>query len=289
LPRLLDFPSRQKVVALFGEVLVDVFPDRKVLGGAPFNVSRHLRAFGLYPLLITRTGNDEIRDQLLAAMEKYGMDIGGVQNDPNHPSGQVTVHIKGNQHKFEILPNQAYDYIHAGMAHMVTLAARPQLIYFGTLAQRGMTSRRALTALLRSCRSPRLLDLNLRQPWYDLPTIEKSIRRADIAKMNEEELAEVAKILHLPGKSAEEHAASLISKFKLERLLVTCGKRGAWQLSKENKIVQTAGQEIIQPIIDSVGAGDGFAAVLILGILSKWPIELTLSRANTFAAAICGI
>jgi fructokinase len=287
---LLKIRSRQKVVALFGEVLVDVFPDRKVLGGAPFNVACHLKAFGLYPLLITRTGNDEVRDKLLDTMARFGMDDRGVQSDLAHPSGQVIVHTDGHHgHSFEIMPDQAYDYIHAGLVHMITLAMRPKMLYFGTLAQRNTISRKALTALLRSSKSPRLLDLNLRQPWYDLPTIEKSLQRANVAKMNDGELAELAELLQVAGNSIEEQAAGIVNRFNLEQLLVTCGEQGAWQLSRDGKLVRASGQAMEQPMIDTVGAGDGFAAVLMLGMLSGWPIESTLTRANAFAAAICGI
>lgn len=286
---LLKTQPRQTVVALFGEVLVDVFPEHKILGGAPFNVARHLKAFGLHPLLITRTGNDEIRDKLLETMARFGMDDRGVQNDPTYPSGQVTVHIEEQGHRFEILPNQAYDHIHAGLVHMITLAMRPEMIYFGTLAQRNATSRKALTALLRSSKSPRLLDLNLRQPWYDLPTVEKSLQRADIAKMNEDELVQVAAMLQAVGSTIEEQAAELVRRFKLEWLLVTCGEQGAWQLSRDGKVVRASGQIMEHPMVDSVGAGDGFAAVLIFGMLSGWPIATILSRANAFAAAVCGI
>ncbi len=286
---VLKIPSRQKVVALFGEVLVDVFPDRRVLGGAPFNVARHLKAFGLYPLLITRTGNDAIRDELLEAMARFGMDDRGVQNDLAHPSGQVAVHTEGHGHRFEILPDRAYDYIHAGLVHMITLAVRPKMIYFGTLAQRCVISRKALTALLRSSKAPRFLDLNLRDPWYDLSTVERSLQRADIAKMNEDELLQVAALLQIPDNTIEEQAAALVHRFNLERLLVTCGEQGAWQLSGSGKLARASGQTMEQPMVDTVGAGDGFSAVLIFGMLSGWPIASILSRANAFAAAVCGI
>lgn len=278
----------QKIVALFGEVLVDAFPDRKVLGGAPFNVARHLRAFGLDPLLITRTGNDEIRDELLRTMSRLGMDIRGVQNDMTHPSGKVAVHLKGSDHQFEILPDQAYDHIHAGIVHMIALAVRPRLVYFGTLSQRSAASRRALTALLSSSHASRLLDVNLRKPWYDISTVKRSLKRADIVKMNDAELSQVASMLQLSGKNPEEHAAALIRQFNLDRVLVTCGEQGAWQLARGGKPIH-AFARARQSFVDSVGAGDGFAAVLIAGTLYGWTAEDTLSRANDFASALCGI
>lgn len=286
--KTLQKTREKRIVALFGEVLVDAFPDRNVLGGAPFNVARHLRAFGLDPLLITRTGNDEIRDELLETMTGFGMDIRGVQNDMTRESGKVVVHIDGNDHSFDILPECAYDHIHAGIVHMIALAVRPEMIYFGTLAQRSEASRRALTALLSSSRAPRLLDINLRKPWYELSTIKRSLKRADIVKMNEEELALVSSMLRLSGKTPEEHAAALVLQFNLERILVTCGEKGAWQLGRGGRKMQAAGRRSGK-FVDSVGAGDGFAAVLITGALQEWADDLTLARATDFAAAICTI
>lgn len=284
----MNFRAEKKAVVLFGEVLVDVFPDKSVLGGAPFNVARHLQAFGLYPLLITRTGNDEIREQLLSAMVQYGMDVSGIQSDPSRPSGQVKVHIDGEQHHFEILPDRAYDYIQADIVRAVSIAARPRLIYFGTLAQRNKTSRQALTALLDSP-STKFLDINLRKPWYDLFTLEGSLDRADIVKMNEDELSEIASMMQFSGKTSEESAAELIRRFQIGRLLVTRGEQGAWQMDRNGKVFHVNGKKLEQPLVDTVGAGDGFAAVLIAGILNEWPVETILTRANTFAAAICRV
>lgn len=282
-------PHQPNTVALFGEVLADVFPDRTVLGGAPFNVARHLRAFGMHPVLITRTGNDAMRGQLLAAMDRFDMDTLGVQCDPAHPTGQVVVHMEQNRHSFEILPGQAYDFIHTGVTRMIALSTQPELVYFGTLAQRHKVSRRALNTLLQSIDAPRMLDLNLRDPWYDLPTVRRALQRADIVKMNEDELAVLATQLRLPGKSALEHANSMIHLFSLQRVLVTCGAKGAWQLNADGTEVHVEGVEKHIRVVDTVGAGDGFAAVFIVGSLLGWPVALSLSRANAFAASLCGI
>jgi len=190
-------------VALFGEVLADRFPDRSVLGGAPFNVARHLRAFGLHPVLITRTGNDELREELLASMARFEMDTLGVQCDPAHPTGQVMVRMEQGGHRFEIPPDQAYDFIHAGVTRLVALSTQPELIYFGTLAQRHKISRQALNSLFRSVGAPRLLDVNLREPWYDAQTLKRSLLRADLVKINHEELASIARQLQLPGDACQ--------------------------------------------------------------------------------------
>lgn len=278
-----------RTVMLFGEVLADVFPERLVLGGAPFNVSCHLRAFGLNPILVTRTGNDELRDALLTVMDRFDMETLGVQCDPKYPTGQVMVHNENGGHRFEILPDQAYDYIHPAITRMVSLSAQPEMVYFGTLAQRSKTSRRALNALFESTHAPRLLDMNLRKPWYDQHTLKRSLSNADLLKVNEEELAILSSQLRLPEGDMRTAATTLLQVYGLECVLVTCGKQGVWLLNKDGS--ETSAEAVKNPIevVDTVGAGDAFSAVFITGALCSWPIDLTLLRANEFAAAVCGL
>lgn len=276
-------------VAIFGEVLADVFPDGSVLGGAPFNVARHLQAFGLHPVMITRVGQDDLGRELLEEMQRLGMDTSGVQIDPVHPTGQVKVHLSPSGHQFEILPAQAYDYIHAGVTHMVTMATKPDLVYFGTLAQRNMESRLALDNFLNYGTSPRFLDINLRDPWYDKHTVRRSLLRADLVKLNDEELAILVKMLRLPGRSPHEHAAALIKRFNLDLLLVTEGDKGSWLMNAAGQVKAVEGAEPPQTFVDTVGAGDAFASAFILGILKGWPADVTLARANQFAAALCSV
>ena len=276
-------------VALFGEVLADVFPDGHILGGAPFNVARHLQGFGLKPVMISRTGNDALREELLAEMHARGMDSSGIQCDPQYPTGQVTVHMDEGGHRFEILPYQAYDYIHAGVTHMLTMSIKPDLVYFGTLAQRNMESRLALDNFLNDARSPRFLDINLRAPWYDKHTVRRSLMRADIVKMNEDELGALAILLRLPGKSLPELAMAMVKRFNLTQVVITRGEQGAWQLHASGELQETGPQRMAHPLQDTVGAGDAFASVYILGYLQQWDTQLTLTRANQFASALCAI
>lgn len=282
-------PSENKVVALFGEILADVFPDQSILGGAPFNVARHLKAFGLHPVMITRTGSDVLRDVLLAEMDKLGLDTSGVQRDPVYPTGQVQVHLEEGGHRFEILPNQAYDHIHAGITHMMMLSLKPALVYFGTLAQRGMESRLALDKFLSAAKCPRFLDINLRKPWYNKHAIRRSLLRADIVKMNEDELDIIAAYFNLIGKTQEKSALNLLRQFNLKQLLITCGESGAWQINQKEEVVRGEPFLLRQAIADTVGAGDAFASIIIIGLLNHWESAVTLQRANQFAAALCTV
>ena len=277
----------ERVVVLFGEVLADVFPDRSVLGGAPFNVARHLQAFGLLPVLITRVGDDPLGQELVATMSRLGMTTEGVQRDPMHPTGQVIVHIENGGHRFEIPPDQAYDYIDANDAHKVALSAAPELIYFGSLAQRNEVSFSAINNILQTVQSRRILDINLREPWYTVEKIQQSLNHAELVKMSEDELKVIAGLLNIPEDDEYAQAAVIIRRFSLQQLIVTCGAQGVWQLDADgNKRVQQGGSI---ELVDTVGAGDAFTAVFITGTLCGWSSAEILSRANAFAAAICGI
>lgn len=275
-------------IALFGEVLADIFPDKYVMGGAPFNVARHLNAFDLHPVLITRTGQDALKDELLQEMNAKNMDTKGVQHDPVYPTGQVKVTLTQGNASYDILPDQAYDFIHAGMTHMITMSIKPEITYFGTLAQRGVKSRLALDQFLSDGKSPRFLDINLRKPWYNKHTISRSLKRADIVKLNEEELTIVAQTLSIAGQDLQTKAIVLIKQFQLKEVIVTCGAEGAWTINLEGILTHVKAQAMLE-MVDTVGAGDAFAAVYIVGLLKGWTVEDRLTRANAFASAICGV
>lgn len=281
--------SLSPAILLFGEILADVFPDRAVLGGAPFNVARHLAAFGQRPLVISRLGDDALGAQALGSMEDRGMDISGVQIDPELPTGRVKVHIENEGHRFEILPRQAYDFIDPASAAVAAEAAAPALIYFGTLSQRHHTSRQALADVLQNTTAPRFLDINLREPWYDEDTVRLSLQNAGIVKLNDEELRDLADMFKAGAGLAQAQGAELKRMFDIERLIVTCGKDGAWQLDgNDDLFIASPGKEPSR-IVDTVGAGDAFSAACILGIRLCWPETTALKRASDFAAAICEI
>ncbi|MES2636475.1 MAG: carbohydrate kinase [Pseudomonadota bacterium] len=284
----------QKTIGIFGEVLADIFPDETVLGGAPFNVARHLQAFGLHPVMITRTGQDELRTQLLQEMQRLKMDVSGLQIDATHPTGQVKVKMTNDGHQFEILENQAYDHIHAGITHMVTISLKPEMVYFGTLAQRSMPSRLALDKFLEDGKCPRFLDINLRAPFYNKYTIKRSLLRSDIVKINEEELVVIAKYFKIEtneqhGNNLHQAAKQLATEFDIQQIIVTAGAQGAWMIAGE-KLIQTeatSGKQV--QLIDTVGAGDAFSAVCMLANILNWDNAIMINRANAFASAICGI
>lgn len=292
-------PTLNKRVTVFGEVLADVYPNYSLLGGAPFNVARHLKAFGLNPFFISRIGNDSLGESVMSEMNLKGLDSSGIQKEALAPTGQVQVTLSNGIPEYEILADQAYDLIE--FIPQEGTKTQSQMIYFGSLAQRCPQARKALNELLASnIGAKKFLDLNLRQPWYSEQTIHQSLKQADIVKLNEEELGEVCQMFGLSQMSGLNHLSvlqsedlhlmgkNLVSHFNMEHLLVTSGANGSWSILN-HEVQLTPPYKTQQSATDTVGAGDAFSAVIILGYAHHWDMQLTQARANQFASAICGI
>ena len=279
-------PPNSARPVIFGEVLFDRFPDgTNVLGGAPFNVAWHLQGFGLDPLLISRVGEDEAGRHILQSMQAWGMDIQGIQTDDSHPTGSVVVEFDQNGHRFSILPDQAYDHIdQSKMAD--TLASIPMaLLYHGTLIRREARSREALDALLSQTRQSVFVDINLREPWWKESDLSQIFKQARWAKINDEELKVISRGLGYTG-DLPQTARQLQQDFNLELLIVTLGAEGAIALHGGDMVDSTTPEKALA-VVDTVGAGDAFSSVVLLGLLKKWTIQQTLHRAQIFASIIC--
>jgi fructokinase len=253
---------------VFGEVLFDCFAEEATLGGAPFNVAWHLRGFGLDPLFISRIGEDELGAQVVAAMERWGMDTSGLQCDPEHPTGRVEVQLHDGQPRYDILPHQAYDYIAQPAVKALYEEGNAAQLYHGTLAARNGVSAATLGALRGAAMAPVFVDVNLRPPWWDPAKVTEVIQGAACIKLNEDELELIER--REPGTDARIRALYLKERAGADVVLVTQGEAGAFVLTS------------------TVGAGDGFSAVAIMGLLNGWPWERTLERAAAFSAQICG-
>ena len=287
---------------VFGEALVDDFVTEQVVGGAPFNVARHLAAFLSPQLMITRIGNDRNGAVVHAQFERFAMSDAGLQIDKMEETGRVIVERGTRGHRFTILPGQAYDFINPEQALSAIDMVEPAALYFGTLAQRGPRSRDTLHALLDATDATRFLDLNLRAGQFDERCVFHSLHAADIAKVNEEELQHLfgwyvdvrpatsaTSATPMPAGEVRAACAALVQMFALQGLIVTLGHRGSVYFGADGHIVANRDNPAPPFVIDSVGAGDAFAAIFLLGRSRGWPLERTLARANEFAGAICAV
>ena len=283
--RKADSPTRSRPL-VFGEVLFDEFEDGSaVLGGAPFNVAWHLQGFGLKPLFVSKIGNDQRGQQILETMQQWEMDTSAIQFDDTHPTGKVTIKLEQGQPTFNILPDQAYDNIDNSVLSHIDTSTSHTLLYHGSLALRNKVSQQTLDELRTKSSSPVFVDINLRSPWWNNRIIDSSLSNATWAKLNDIELAEVAKTK--PANKAEQKniAMQVRESFGLELLIITLGSEGAWFISKDEFC---EGVPVpAKNIVDTVGAGDAFSAVTIYGLLHEWPLDIISTRAMTLASSVC--
>lgn len=274
---------------VFGEVLFDCFADgSEVLGGAPFNVAWHLQGLGLNPIMISRVGADDNGQRVRQAMMRWDMSTAGVQVDTSHATGTVDVSLDGTQPTFDIKAEQAYDYIDQEAACAAVTNRPAALLYHGTLALRNDRSHQALQGLQHAFGLPIFMDLNLRAPWWTQALIQECVKAAVWLKLNEDEVARVAGEATKDNGTRSQMYRNLLPENNLAGIFITRGRDGADLLTPEGAHLSQK-PDSITGVVDTVGAGDAFSAVVVMGLMRKWPLELILGRAVQFAAQICGI
>ncbi len=273
--------NNNPLIHVFGEVLFDHFPDgSSVLGGAPFNVAWHLQAFGLTPRFISRVGDDSAGLEITALMDDWGMTRAALQTDHEHPTGSVQVLIRNGEPHYDIVADSAYDFIDGDLLEKEHTQG---ILYHGSLALRNPVSRAALQAVKARHQGAIFVDVNLRPPWSNPETLRMLLHDAAWVKLNEAELTELGS-----GNSDLETAMqACCAEFDLETLIVTRGENGAVAYDRRQKFL-TVQPPALTAVVDTVGAGDAFAALLLLGLSKQWPLELTMERAQIFAGALVG-
>jgi fructokinase len=267
-------------IDLFGEVLFDCFPDgRRLLGGAPFNVAWHLQAFGAAPRLISAVGDDADGIGVQRAMRDWGMDLGGLQIDPDHPTGVVQVSLVNGEPSYEIVADRAYDHIRPPRTPDAA-----GLLYHGTLALRHPVSAATFQAIARGHQALRVLDVNLREPWWSRNETLALLDGADWVKLNRAELELLAETQTTSDACLAELTARFLDRHRIGGLVVTLGSEGVLAIHAQQGPVRIVPEPT--EVVDTVGAGDALASVLILGLLQRWPLVLTLERAQSFATRI---
>lgn len=268
---------------VFGEVLFDCFPDRRVLGGAPFNVAWNLHGLGQAPLFVGAVGEDDNGAEVRRTLSAWGMDLSGLQQDPQHPTGTVQVRIDNDEPSYEIVPDQAYDHIARDQALQAVAGREHTLLYHGSLALRAQESRDTLFALREQLRARVFLDVNLRAPWWDVRGVHALMEGATWVKLNEQELDA---LVEDDDRGLESKARRCLQRFDLDALIVTRAAEGALVLTREGGVLSRSAPPV-DGLVDTVGAGDAFSAVTLMGLMHGWDWEEILDRAAGFAAKVC--
>lgn len=276
-------------IMCIGEILFDIYPDQQHLGGAPLNFACHLHHFGHSVALVSSVGHDGLGKQIKVAVSQIGLPTDYLQMSKTRPSGSVSVTIdKNGEPQYAIAEEVAYDAIRAHQSASHFLNNGIDLIYFGTLAQRGLISRQTIRRYLASVPSSTLIfcDVNLREPFYTPKILRESLALSQIVKVNESEFMQLRQIFQLDEQETIA-VRQLMEKFGIDHICITRGAIGS-SLYSGAKHCEFQISEVAD-VKNTVGAGDAFAAMLAHGLLNNWQPKAILAAASEFAAAICRI
>jgi fructokinase len=271
-----------------GEVLWDLFPEGPRLGGAPANFACHAAQLGGAVSFLTAVGDDARGAEAVEILQGFGVDTSLVQTISGTTTGAVDVRFDaGHKPHYRIHPHSSWDHLDWTPA-LAARVATVDAIYFGTLGQRSATARATMRRALATAKErglPRVLDINLRAPFYTAEIIRDSIVAASILKISDEELPEVARACGLDDTApVEKILRDLRARFSLDLVALTRGPHGALLATRDEVIDQPG---IPTEVVDTVGAGDSFTAALTLSLLRGENPRATARRACETAAAVC--
>ena len=262
-----------------GELLWDLFPTGRALGGAPANFAYCSNLLGDTGVVVSRVGADELGNDIRESLATFGITDDFLQTDDDRATGTVKVKLDAaGQPDFDITYPSAWDFLEWNEA-LHRLAQSADAACFGSLAQRSPQSRTTIRKFLDSLRgdAAKIFDVNLRQSYYSVEVISQSIARATTVKLNQGEVPEVASLLKLPPKPLRAFGRGLLQSFPDLRLVcITRGEEGSLLVDKSG-VYEHAGFRV--KVRDAVGAGDAFTAGLINQLLHGVP----LPEANEFA------
>lgn len=272
------------IVTSIGEILWDIYPDQKRLGGAPFNFIYHIWKILGKANFISSVGNDPLGMKIKHYLTETGFEHKYIAIDNSHQTGFVNVRIDENKNPvFTISTESSYDYITLNES-TEQIINESDLIYFGTLSQRNHVTRNTIESLFLY-KKKFFCDLNLRHDFFTKEMIETALHESHVLKLNEHELEILKTILILDGDS-NRAIEQINHKFNIELICVTMGENGA--LLYDGNIFDYY-KTTNTKIVDTLGAGDAYAAILCIGYLLNKPINEINKLANEFAGEICGI
>ena len=274
--------KKMRIVGL-GEVLWDLLPGGASLGGAPANFAYIAGLLGSEGIVASRVGEDSLGRDALERMRELGLGTDYVQVDSGHPTGTVNIEIDAEgQARFEIAHPVAWDFLELTPAWR-QLANETDAVCFGSLAQRSPRSRATIQSFIDavSADAIKVFDVNLRQSYYSQEILGDSMKRADIVKVNNQELPKIMKLHGLPHKNERWSAEALLAKFNLKLVCVTRGADGSL-LVQQDDIDEHPGFRV--KVADTVGAGDAFTAALLHEYLHGSPLKSMNEMANRVGA-----
>lgn len=278
---------KKHVVTGIGEALFDLLPEGEKLGGAPANFAYHAAQLGMESHVVSAVGNDELGRELLAQIDRNNLnrEIAVVP----YPTGTVQISLDAQGVPcYDIKEGAAWDNI-PFTPEVEQLARRCDAVCFGSLAQRSETSRTTITRFLEAMPEGdnvyKVFDINLRQHFYDRTTIIDSLRRCNILKINDEEIAIVSRLFgYSDHEDMKEHCRRLLTDYALRLVILTCGTKGSYVFTKTDaSFFPTPNVKVA----DTVGAGDSFTGAFIASLLRGRDLREAHRLAVDVSAYVC--
>jgi len=271
-------------VAGIGELLWDVYPDGKRLGGAPLNFSFHCHQLGATAYPVSSVGADDLGFEICDDLSVKKLPVTFVKENLAHPTGTVQVTLEKGKPTYDIREGVAWDNIEM-TNDLETLAQNVDAVFFDSLAQRNPVSRAAIHAFVDAvCGDAlKIFDVNLRQTFFSEEIINVSLEHANILKLSDEELPVMAEMFGIAGPLRQQLSV-LREKFDLKLIAYTRGADGSILVTEDNA---DEFEGCPCDVIDTVGAGDSFMATLCMGLLHKQPLSEINKHANQVAAFVC--
>ncbi len=268
-----------------GEVLWDLLPGGRALGGAPINVAAHAAQLGISAAVVSAVGDDVEGAEILDRLRELHLDVSGVRKMSGLPTGVVDVRLDdAGVPAFDIRAPAAWDAIELD-EELEALAGSAFAVIFGSLAQRAPRSRESIRRFLHFVPPEclRVFDINLRPPHYSREIVIDSLEQANVLKLNDVELTLLGEMLGMSGDTTTM-LQGIRARFALDLVILTCGAQGSrlvtseWDESHSGCTVK---------VVDTVGAGDAFTAVVTVGLLRGLPLGRIQELANRAAAFVC--
>ncbi|MGB5323105.1 carbohydrate kinase family protein [Lutimonas sp.] len=271
-------------IVCFGETLWDIFPDKKIIGGAPLNVGLRLHSLGAEVKVISRIGKDADGNSLLNYLREEGMDLGSIQLDPELTTGNVQVHLDQNHTAtYTISEPVAWDRIAVEQSD-IGIISKTDAFIFGSLCCRNSISKNTLFQYLSQAKF-KVFDANLRPPFYTMELVFQLMKIADMIKLNDEELDEMVKFLRIESKSIEDQIKNLSELTHTQHICVTLGAKGAICFT-HGEFFKNTGYKVV--VKDTVGAGDSFLASLVyqfvMGVPSQQALDFSCAMGSLVAS-----
>lgn len=267
-----------------GEVLWDMLPDGKKLGGAPANFAYHAGQFGLNTIAVSALGEDQLAEETIAALEKNGLHY--LMPRVPYPTGTVLVTLSSDGiPTYEIKENVAWDNI-PYTKEIAEIAKNCRAVCFGSLAQRNVTSWATIRQFLDDTPADclKIFDINLRQQFFTKNVIEESLKRCDVLKINDEEVVTFSHLFGYEGLDMRETCQKILTTYNLQMLVLTCGTNGSYVFTPTITSFQDTPKV---EVADTVGAGDSFTGSFCAAILNGKSIEEAHKIAVSVSAYVC--